>query len=980
MRRLFIFFMLSILSLPVGMSVVGCKNNPITFCNGGDSGLEVGQVNDVVLQPRLTGISLNYGEAGQLNTPTALDCRGNPVTVTSFSYGTTNMNIIDVSPLGALCAGSWNRNSPAGIADFTTCTATNQSGVAYLTASSEGATSNTVAVYAHAPITSIVLNPPETTSGTTVNGCVSQGNSVQLTSTTYSGSNVIAGTVIPITAWSISSGVATFQTAHNSLTAGQLVSLSSFATAAPALALTSAGNTSGGTTVYSGTITGGAGNALAGQQFVVVGFDNGANNGTFTATASSANSLTLSNSSGVSDTHTASATAVTSGAIFNGLIVPVLSTGLGIGQFEVDVSAPNGYATQSGIATTTIGNIIYTAQNNAIVSIVNSNLVMATAEQPGATLVSAALSDATSTAGYFYTCPPAKITLTPGNLSSLPIVIDPNYTSSLLATVTDTAGNPITGLSLTFNSTTPATTVVSNAGLITANWSGAANISAVCLPSDCNPAPLNVTGINGAGEPITSNTVPITTPGTNSTVLYIASTQSQYYTSMDFTRPTVGTPVRLPYVPNSMVTDPGGDVLYFGSSTELMTVSPSSNTILKQDVTAPGMVLGLSPSGTLLVISDPVHSLIYLYNTSTDTFESFGGTGTKAVFSPDSTTVYISGGSEEYVYSQNSGWNAYPATTTNVNDVTIASPAVGAFFAGSNTSARSYCPNNQIVPTVFYPATTDLQPATQKVSATNDGNHVLGGNLSGSALTLYDFGIVTPVQECPQAPYGTAGPVPNFSSTVRDTVPILGTSATAVTGVPVASNSALAFLTYTSSSSASGATLPGYAPVLTGAGTAQNVTLSGSATAPLAGVFSSDNLTFYAGTSGDNQVHVISTGGVTAATIAFPGNNYTVGDVINIVQGGVSTAQVQVTSTSGGSSTGSKGSITGITLISSGAAYTSAPGLSGTGGTGNLATFNITATAMADMSQITPLLPLNTGVNGAYAPPNLLAQKPRSVN
>ena len=49
--------------------------------------------------------------------------------------------------------------------------------------------------------------------------------------------------------------------------------------------------------------------------------------------------------------------------------------------------------------------------------------------------------------------------------------------------------------------------------------------------------------------------------------------------------------------------------------------------------------------------------------------------------------------------------------------------------------------------------------------------------------------------------------------------------------------------------------LPEYIP---STGAISNVTLSSGAVAPVAGVFSSDNLTFFAGTSGDNQVHLIT--------------------------------------------------------------------------------------------------------------------------
>lgn len=77
-----------------------------------------------------------------------------------------------------------------------------------------------------------------------------------------------------------------------------------------ALTLTAAAGASGGTTVYTGTITGGAANALVGTNFTVAGFVTAANNGTWIAVASTATTLTLANAAGVAETHAGTATGV----------------------------------------------------------------------------------------------------------------------------------------------------------------------------------------------------------------------------------------------------------------------------------------------------------------------------------------------------------------------------------------------------------------------------------------------------------------------------------------------------------------------------------------------------------------------------------------------------------------------------------------------------------------------------------------------
>ena len=100
-------------------------------------------------------------------------------------------------------------------------------------------------------------------------------------------------------------------------------------------AITSANNASGGTTVYNGTFPGGASNGLVGLVFSVNGFvTNTTNNGTYTCTASSATTLTLSNKGGIAET--IAATAVTSGGVYldnqNGTSTLLFAKGVNAGQ------------------------------------------------------------------------------------------------------------------------------------------------------------------------------------------------------------------------------------------------------------------------------------------------------------------------------------------------------------------------------------------------------------------------------------------------------------------------------------------------------------------------------------------------------------------------------------------------------------------------------------------------------------------------
>jgi hypothetical protein len=150
MRRFFTLAVLLLFTIPFGVSISGCsKGTAVTYCNGDDSGVQVGQAVQLTLSPQLTGISINQGAIGSIGAPTAKDCRGNVASAAGVVYASSNMNIVDINPAtgsGGLCAGTWNRNSGAGIANYTICTPNGNEGVAYITASAQGVTSNPVAV------------------------------------------------------------------------------------------------------------------------------------------------------------------------------------------------------------------------------------------------------------------------------------------------------------------------------------------------------------------------------------------------------------------------------------------------------------------------------------------------------------------------------------------------------------------------------------------------------------------------------------------------------------------------------------------------------------------------------------------------------------------------------------------------------------------------------------------------------------------
>ncbi len=168
MRRFLTLVCLLGLAIPAGVSISGCVRNPAgNYCNGLGYGLKLTALANLTLQPQTAGISLAYGQTTTVLQPTATTCKGNPASIPSgsLSWGTTNNQLVDISPSGGVCAGTWNRNSGGGIPDYTYCSYPNPLpstgglpyAIAYITASAESVTSNPVAVYVHAPVSSISL-------------------------------------------------------------------------------------------------------------------------------------------------------------------------------------------------------------------------------------------------------------------------------------------------------------------------------------------------------------------------------------------------------------------------------------------------------------------------------------------------------------------------------------------------------------------------------------------------------------------------------------------------------------------------------------------------------------------------------------------------------------------------------------------------------------------------------------------------------
>jgi hypothetical protein len=527
-----------------------------------------------------------------------------------------------------------------------------------------------------------------------------------------------------------------------------------------------------------------------------------------------------------------------------------------------------------------IGTLSYAVGTSTIATI-NSETNVITAAQPGTTVITASVAGSGSSAGYFSTCPPKSIsvTLNGGTGATTPITVTKGVTQNMTTTVIDTNGNTISGLSLDYQSTDPIDISAGSTGAVTASYPGQASVYAICQPPNCNSAPINQVGLYGTGLPINSNPVNVVTPGTASEDAWLSSPgQSQYVVAVNLLAGTVGSTVRLPYVPNSMVMDRLGSNLYFGSSHELMIYAASTGSLsLSKEMTGvPGVVLAVAPDDSYVLVNDQTRQVFYIVSAAGTSVSTYGGLGNAAAWTPDAKTLYITdsaslGGSHTdtlYVYSTQSGFTTYPLSTSggglHVPAITI--PSVGAYLSGATTVAHTWCPTGTVSSagstiTAFYPQVDTVAAQTDVVAATTDGQHILGAAVIGGGVTLSDIGVTIPAGECPPAISNVLQPL-TLTHTLNQ-VQLSKVNATAINQVVTSPASNLAFVTYTSTTP--GALLPYYVPVTGGAvGAVNYVTLmNGSAasttvTAPLAGAFSPDDKLFFVSTAGDNLIHYIS--------------------------------------------------------------------------------------------------------------------------
>lgn len=820
MRRFLTLVVLLCFTVPFGTAIIGCGHKTVTvYCNGGDSGPVVGQVASISLSPNFAvyGESLDFGQIGSTLSATAVDCQNHSVALSKIVYASSDLTFADINPAtGQVCGGTFNRQTGGGIGDYTTC---NPPANSAFNIKSSAVASNVVTI--------------------TADNTLKPGQSVTfagLTQATFLNGKTLPVVTATTTSFTVGATAANYNTTTDTGTAtfnlpSQLVA---YVTA------TAEGATSNAIPVF----------VHPKVTSVVLGLP---------STNCSTDPDPANNCCPLTTGAVVTAPAYTGGSCLSQGTTTQLSARV----------YKNGTTNPADNITCSVGHLQYSAQNSGIFTIDQNGV--ATAAQPGSSVISASITNSGSggAAGFFSTCPPTSITLSAsGQNNPNAATVQVGQSQPLIASVKDKNGVTLTGINLTFSSTQVAT-INAGGGTVIPSFPGAATITASCQAPGCNSAPFSQVGLYGNGVPITSNGVQITAPGNNASVLYVGSTNSQYVLPVDFSVNQTGSLIKLPYTPNSMVITQDGSTIFFGSPTALMTLTTANNVVGTPVLGAPGVVLAAAPDDTSIVITDPVRKTVSLATAAGAITSSYGGVGVSAKYSPDGQTVYVTTDDKHLlVHSNYTGWSSFD-TAENYTDVAVMVPAIGAFFATDQpvTEGRTYCPttsvgagNPPVTTNQYYPIASDANVKTDKIAATNDGARILGATVTGGP-TLEDIAITLP----PPGPSGSSpalactaatGPV-TFTATPTPHS-LAGITATSITGVFPASNSNLAFVTYTGASGL----LPLYVPAT---GNTSYVTLTGGATlAPVAGVFSTDNNTFFAGTSGDNKVHLVTVTGTSA--------------------------------------------------------------------------------------------------------------------
>lgn len=650
----------------------------LTACGGG-SGTTTVPVASIVINP--ASLSLNQGQVVGISA-VALNSTGGTVAA-DITFSSSNTALANISSGGVICAGAWDAN-------FITCTPNlGPPGVGQVTiTATSGSVSSTMLVYAHEKVDRVevsgsaactsmgqLVNPAATVFNTSTGSC-SPAAPCDITSTV---GPISIGSIDPTVAANASGIEPTFSSTTNSPTyssggtisgsAGQTCNLSTFtvggslgidpvfsqATNSPTYTSGGTISGSGGQTCtlsnFNGGVTGatatvaliGTNTIATGTHLVITSSGSGGTSAPTTATlgngtatcSGTANVITaLASTGGFGGVTGATATVTLTGSntIASGTHLAITNPGFGATTPPTNALLSSGTATCSGTA-----NVI-TRLNNA---------TGFRAQNPGSTSIFAAVSGVTSVGTPFNVCPVASIMVHSSTDATTSFTLNPAATQSLVADVLDTNGVAIKPV-LTWGSNVPASATAAVAstgspgGTVTAAKPGTTSITATCSNPDCNI---------GVPPQYALNNVTVQVTGNTSTTVYAGATNSTSLVPISTDNNTAGTPITLPFVPNSIVASPAGGNLYLGSATTLMQVNTASNTVAT--VPLPGVVVAISPDGSYVVLSDPTNGSVSVFNVTTSSFafRNFLVVTSAADFTADSKTTWFFNTNQAYANS-----------------------------------------------------------------------------------------------------------------------------------------------------------------------------------------------------------------------------------------------------------------------------------------------------------------------------------------
>jgi hypothetical protein len=483
--------------------------------------------------------------------------------------------------------------------------------------------------------------------------------------------------------------------------------------------------------------------------------------------------------------------------------------------------------------------------------------VTAAPKVPGTTQIFASIAGTNSLPFSFTTCAVQSVSLAVRSTGGTTINAASGTSATIDTTVIDTLGNTITTAPLTWSSTQPAVAAVSTTGGVTGSSPGGASITASCILPTCN---INFTPMQAVYA-----TVPIkaifTGTTTTSASAYVSSTGCGTTTNCSTAivpitgnPPVLGAAGVLGSTPNSLIFNPGGTVIFAGSTKTVMQVNPSASPISTQNISnVTGKVLTVSPDGKRVVFA--AANQVFIVDTSaSNSITSLLITGaTAATFSPDNLKAYILAGSNLYVFSPVAPLHTISLTPQGMTATDAAFFGTGgfAYIAGAAGGAgrimvRNTCDDSisvdpsgatqQIVFTPGPPLFLRPLPGTSLVALDPPNLDIVTGTVGGTPA-INDVGCPLPF------PGGYLG-ITNTLSSVN-----LGQGAFNPVGFEVSSDGKKAYVAIQNVGSIFAYDF--------GAGTVSPIALAGNPS-PLAIGLTPNGGTLYV-TGNDNTVHLIDT-------------------------------------------------------------------------------------------------------------------------